>query len=264
MARGLVFVSKSLQDQLLALGLAKERAAQPQKTNRAGGKAANPAHKPAHSDGQNSSQQNGSSPGHKHHSKSGAIANRASGAGSTPAPQAGRDISLEQAYRIREHQEKSEKQRERDRKLEEDRKRAALNRQIKQIVDAGRLNLPDASESRYFMYKDRIRKIHVSAEQLLEVNSGILGVVYLAGGYHLLKADQVEAVRTLSPSHVPELLTGGPEDDELWAAEEATAAGQEAERDGDMTAEPPAEPESGSEPKSEPGTEPGTEAWTGQ
>jgi len=235
-------VSKSLQDQLLALGLAKEKAKQksgpPYRPPRPPNKAGNPG-KPAGSQAPHG-------PGRDSRASKGG---RATG---TAAAQAEQDISLEQAYRIRESQEKSEKQRERERKLEEDRQRAALNRQIKQIVEAGRLNLPDASEARYFMYKDRIRKIHVSAEQLQELNSGLLGVVYLAGGYHLLKAGQVEAVKALSPAHVPDLLAGGSDDDELWAAEEEAAA--------ESGAEPGAEPGAGPEmdPEPEPEEDPAT------
>lgn len=133
------------------------------------------------------------------------------------------EISLEQAYRIRESQEKSEKQKARDRKIEEDRKRAMLNKQIRKIIDEHRLNLADAEDARYFMYKERIRKVHVSAEQLVQLNEGKLGVVYLAGGYHLLASEDIETVRKLSPAHVPDLLTGADDDEELGEAFEKSA-----------------------------------------
>lgn len=168
------------------------------------------------------------------------------------------NISLEQAYRIRENLEKSEKQKQHERKLEEDRRRAALNREIRQIVETGRLNLPDALEARYFMYKERIRKIHVSPEQLRELNEGSLGVVYLAGGYHLLTADGVEAVRKLSPAHVPELLVGEADDEEqeLWAA-----AGAAADEPDDDESD---DDESGADPGSEQAAGPETESAEAQ
>jgi uncharacterized protein YaiL (DUF2058 family) len=62
------------------------------------------------------------------------------------------------------------------------------------------------------MFKGRIRKIYVTAEQLKALNSGDLGIVYLSGGYHLLPAEQVESVRQLSAQHVPDLSVGSDED----------------------------------------------------
>lgn len=236
-------MSKSLQDQLLALGLAKEQASKPSKPAQHGGKKAggrNPGQRPAQETARNSARPRPSA------------ANRTATRPAAAAKSA-EDISLEQAYRIRENQEKSEKLKQRERKQEEDRLRAVLNREIRQIVEAGRLNLPEAPEARYFMYKDRIRKIHVTAEQLLDLNSGKLGVVYLAGGYHLLNMDQVDAVRKLSPAHVPELLTGEADDEEFWAAEGAA----QDEGIADLDNAPAAEPEAESD---EPGTETSAEA----
>jgi len=193
-------VSKSLQDQLLALGLAKNPAREAPRKQQS---------KPPDA------------------ARSGTVSPAASQrkplktrpaqqprvAKSAPDLKQDENISLEQAYRIREAQEKSAKQKAHELKMEEDRRRAALNRQIKQIVEAGRLNLPDATEGRYFLYKNRIRKVWVSPEQLVELNSGKLGVVYLAGGYHILASEQVDQVRQLSPAHVPDLLAGADDDD---------------------------------------------------
>lgn len=204
-------MSKSLQDQLMALGLAKEQVRE--KAGEKAGKKVGPA------------------PNRKPHSQKRSTANKP-GAGHSASKHAAAsaansksvdDISLEQAYRIRESQEKSEKQKARERKIEEDRKRALLNKQIRQIIDQHRLNLAEADEARYFMYKDRIRKVHVTAEQLLQLNAGKLGVVYLAGGYHLLFGEHIEAVRKLSAAHVPDLLSGADDDEGLWEAFEKSA-----------------------------------------
>ncbi len=160
------------------------------------------------------------------------------------------DISLEQAYRIRENLEKSEKQKARERKMEEDRKRAAMNRQIRKIVDDYRLNKSDADEARFFMYKERIRKVYVTSEQLEQLNSGLLGVVYLAGSYHILATAQIEAVREISPAHVPDLLSGGDEDEELWGAFEQDGEVDAAIEDsdhGDLSGDPPGDSSDNSE-----------------
>jgi len=187
-------VSKSLQDQLLSLGLAREPS---KKTNN------RPAPRRKNSG----------------HGKKPAGAN-ATRAGKLRDDSSGGDISLEQAYRIRESQEQSEKQKKRARKIEEDRKRAALNKAILDIVEAGRLNIADASEARYFMYKERIRKIYLTGEQLAAVNQGTLGVVYLRGGYHLLSSENTDAVRKISPDHVPDLGSGEDDEQDFWSGEE--------------------------------------------
>ena len=56
------------------------------------------------------------------------------------------------------------------------------------------------------------RSNYVTAKQQAALTAGELGIVYLSGGYHLLARDQVEAVRRLSPEHVPDL--GGVSEDD--------------------------------------------------
>ncbi len=92
------------------------------------------------------------------------------------------------------------------------------------------------------MYKARIRKVHVSAEQLAGLNSGKLGVVYLAGGYHILASEQIEEVKRLSPAHVPDLLSGGdddPFDEADFAADSATDPDNDAATVPDSAGESP-------------------------
>jgi len=218
-------VSKSLQDQLLALGLAKTNAKQTAPDKPQANKPAADRQPAAKRPGteRRPAEEKSARQGRPHPDPRPKPQPRPQ---PRPDPRNDENISLEQAYRIREAEEKSAKQRARERKLEEDRLRAMLNRQIRQVIDSGRLNLPDASESRYFMYKARIRKVHVSPEQLAALNKGELGVVYLAGGYHILASEQVEEVRKLSPAHVPDLLAGGdddPFDEADFAADELRA-----------------------------------------
>jgi uncharacterized protein YaiL (DUF2058 family) len=55
------------------------------------------------------------------------------------------------------------------------------------------------------MFRNRIRKVYVTREQQSALGDGSLGIVYLSGGYHLLEAEQLEAVRGISPGHLVEL-----------------------------------------------------------
>ena len=166
-------MSKSLQEQLLALGLAKSEP-KPKPGRRAAEKRqlkSTPKQKPP-----------------------------------TPEP------SLEEAYRIRDQQAKLQEEKAREAKRLEDLQRRKINNEIRAIVDGHRLNDPSAELARNFIYKGRIRKVHVTADQLADLNAGNLGVVYLSGGYHLMASSFVHQVRALSADHVPELTASAPDD----------------------------------------------------
>jgi uncharacterized protein YaiL (DUF2058 family) len=173
-------MSKSLQDQLLALGLANEK---PKKTRiparRLSGKV-NQRHGVTHS------QKIGQGPGKQI---------------------AGGEVSLDRAYALRKQEEKKQADTARKRKQAEDRQRRQLNKEIKAIVSKHRLNDAKAEVPRHFMYRGRIRKINLTAEQLKALNAKKLGIAYLSGGYHLLDPEHVEAVRKLSSDHTPDLAS---------------------------------------------------------
>jgi uncharacterized protein YaiL (DUF2058 family) len=160
----------SLQDQLRALGLADSR---PEKRQR-GSKG-----RPARRAGKTPGTPSGKDPGH--------------------------ELTLDQAYALREREEKRQAERTRRRKLEEERRRRELNRAIREIVTARRQNRDDADIARYFMYNGRIRKLYVTAEQQQALAADELGIVYLAGSYHLLEPEALADVRQLSVDHIVDL-----------------------------------------------------------
>ena len=171
-------MSDSLQDQLKALGLAKDK---PKKQARG------PGRKPA---------------ARKQQPKG--------------------ELSLEQAYALKRRDEQQKADKARKKKQAEDRQRRLLNNEIRKIVDAHRLNNKDAEIARNFTYKGRIRKVHVTPEQLIELNSGKLGIVYLSGGYHLLAPEHIEAVRNLAADHVPDLESAAPDDGDFPVPDDLT------------------------------------------
>lgn len=160
-------MGSSLQDQLKALGLAKDKPARRQKTQRPHPK---PRKKPV---------QHGSEP-------------------------AG-ELSLEKAFALRKQEEKKQAEQARRKKIEEDRQRKLMNAAIREIVKAHRLNREDAEVARNFMFRGRIRKIYVTPDQLKALNSGELGIAYLSGGYHLLAREHTDAIAQISAAHVPDL-----------------------------------------------------------
>lgn len=194
-------MSKSLQDQLKALGLAKEPAPKP---------VAKKPHKP-----------NSDSPPHARRPKERALQAKPQGAAPRPRGQFGSptvdggDLTLEQAYDLREQQARAEAEASKESKRLEDLKRRQINNAIRTIVEPHRLNDPAAEVARHFIYKGRIRKVSVTLEQFKALNEGKLGLVYLAGGYHVLATEHVNQVRTLSEDHVPD-LSGGAEEEEQF------------------------------------------------
>ena len=181
-------MTKSLQEQLLALGLAKT---EPKP---------NPKARPTVESKRNA--KSNSKPAEARHPP-------------RPSPKVARsplEPSLEEAYRIRDQQAKAQEEKARELKRLHDLERRRINNEVRAIVDAHRLNDTAADLARNFVYKGRIRKIHVNAQQLAELNEGKLGVVYLAGGYHLLESAFVDQVRALSADHVPDFSTAAPDD----------------------------------------------------
>lgn len=126
-----------------------------------------------------------------------------------------REPSLDRAWALRERQEKKEADAARRRKRAEDRRRREINEGVRKLVEAHRLNRDDAEIARNFMFRGRIRKLYVTAEQQAALAAGELGIAYLTGGYHLLRPDHLEAVRAIDPDHVVELDTGGLDEEEF-------------------------------------------------
>ena len=173
-------MSKSLQDQLLALGLADEK---PKK-----------ARKSARNNSDKAKQ------------RTGAARSPNKSLGSAKQAPLG-EVSLDRAYALRKQEEKKQADTARNRKQAEERQRRQLNKDIKAIVSKHRLNDAKAEIPRHFMYRGRIRKINLIPDQLQALNSGELGIAYLSGGYHLLEPEYLEEVRKLSEDHIPDLTS---------------------------------------------------------
>jgi uncharacterized protein YaiL (DUF2058 family) len=171
-------MGESLQDQLRALGLAN--------------------------------QQKDARKGHKEPDKSGKQRPER-----RPAGEPASEMSLDQAWALRDQEEQRRAQEARSRKQEEDRRRRALNERVRALIDAHRLNRDDAEIPRNFMFRGRIRKIYVTPEQQAALTAGKLGIAYLAGTYHVLASDHLAAVRSISPEHVVERDAGCESEEEF-------------------------------------------------
>jgi len=115
------------------------------------------------------------------------------------------EISLDQAYRIRIKEERLQKEKAIKLKREQERHRRETNQKIKAMVKECAIRDPAAENKRSFLYKGRIRSVLATREQIQEINTGSLGIVYLSGNYHLMQADKIEEIRQFAPDHIPDL-----------------------------------------------------------
>ncbi|MEO5622210.1 MAG: DUF2058 family protein [Dokdonella sp.] len=107
------------------------------------------------------------------------------------------DIDLAKAYAIRAQREKDERIETERLKQEEARQRREAKAKLTDLVAGKGLNTADAEHVRHFEYGGKIKRIHVTAEQLKALNAGELGVLQLEGRYLLVPAEllaQAEAV----------------------------------------------------------------------
>jgi uncharacterized protein YaiL (DUF2058 family) len=124
-----------------------------------------------------------------------------------------KEISLDQAYRIRVREERQQQERAIELKREQERRRRQTNQKILALIKEHAVRDPNAENKRNFVFKGRIRSVLATPEQINEINAGQLGVVYLSGNYHLLPIGAVEEIRQFAPDHIPD-LQGSEQDDD--------------------------------------------------
>ena len=115
------------------------------------------------------------------------------------------EISLDQAYRIRGKDERQKKEKAIAEKRELERERRQINQKIQALIKAHSQRDEKADKKRNFLYKGRIRSVLTTSDQITEINSGNLGVVYLSGNYHLMPTDKIEEIREFAADHIPDL-----------------------------------------------------------
>ncbi|MFC1701170.1 DUF2058 family protein [Pseudomonadota bacterium] len=122
-----------------------------------------------------------------------------------PQKRGGDEISLDQAYSIRNREERQQKERAIELKREQERQRRETNQKIKGLIKQSAIRDPAAENKRNFLYKGRIRSVLATPDQINEINAGSMGIVYLSGSYHLMPAEVIEEIRQFAPDHIPDL-----------------------------------------------------------
>ena len=135
------------------------------------------------------------------------------------------DVDLARAYAIRAHTEKAERDAAAREAQKQAQERKERKRRLHELLQDRTLNLAESDHVRHFEHAGKIRRIHVSAEQLAALNRGELGVVVQAGRFVLvareiaLRAKDIaeEALALLvDPDAVPDSSEDGVPDDLMW------------------------------------------------
>lgn len=107
------------------------------------------------------------------------------------------DIDLAKAYAIRAQREKDERIEAERLKQEQARQRRESRAKLAELVAGKGMNAAEADHVRHFEYGGKIKRIHVTADQLKALNAGELGVVQLEGRYLLVTAELLGQAETV-------------------------------------------------------------------
>ncbi len=109
------------------------------------------------------------------------------------------EMDLAKAYAIRAQKEKDERIEAERLKQEEARLRREAKARLDELLKDKSLNDANAEIARHFPYGGKIKRIHVTAEQLKALNAGELGVVQQNGRYLLLTAALLSEAERIFP-----------------------------------------------------------------
>lgn len=133
-------------------------------------------------------------------------------------PRSREDIDLGKAYAIRAQREKQERIEAEQRTQEEARLRREARAKLADLVDGKSLNAADADIARHFEYGGKIKRIHVTADQLKALNFGELGVLQMNGRYLLVAASLLEqAAEIFAPAVALKVDRDAPKADDPYA-----------------------------------------------
>lgn len=111
----------------------------------------------------------------------------------------GQDVDLAKAYALRarsEAQEREQNRREAERKKREKQER---RRKLRELLDGKSLDREDADKLRHYEFHGKIRRVHVTEEQLAALNAGKLAVLQSGGRFILVDADIARQAAVIEP-----------------------------------------------------------------
>lgn len=133
-------------------------------------------------------------------------------------PRSREDIDLAKAYAIRAQREKDERIEAERLKQEEARLRREARAKVDALIAGKTLDDPAAEVVRHFPYGGKIKRIHVTADQLKALNAGQLGIVQQAGRYLLVDAGLLAEVEAIfAPAVALKVDPNAPAEDDPYA-----------------------------------------------
>jgi uncharacterized protein YaiL (DUF2058 family) len=117
-------------------------------------------------------------------------------------PRTQEEIDLGKAYALRALQEKQERIAAEAARQEEARRRREARAKLTEFAKDKALNTADADIARHFPYGGKIKRVHVTPEQLRALNAGELGVLQLDGRYMLVTAAVLAEAEAIFPQAI--------------------------------------------------------------
>ena len=128
------------------------------------------------------------------------------------------EIELGKAYALRAETEKSERIESERLKQEDARRRREAKAKLEVLLEGKSLNAAAAEIARHFPYGGKIKRIHVTAEQLIALNAGKLGVLQKNGRYLLVDAAVLAEAEVIFPEVVAlKVDPNAPATDDIYA-----------------------------------------------
>lgn len=119
--------------------------------------------------------------------------------GSSEAAGTDGEVDLARAYAMRAREdarERAQAQREAQRKAQEKKER---RRRLRELLDGKNLIREDADQLRHYEFHGKIRRVHVTGEQLRALNGGDLAVVQSGGRFMLVDGDIARKAAQIEP-----------------------------------------------------------------
>ncbi len=120
-------------------------------------------------------------------------------AGQRTRPAGGSEFDLGKAYALRAQTEKDERIAAEKAKQEEARLRREARAKLTVLLEGKALNDANAEHARHFEYGGKIKRVHVTPEQLAASNRGELGVLQSDGRYLLVSAEVLAEAEAIFP-----------------------------------------------------------------
>ncbi len=118
----------------------------------------------------------------------------------------GQDVDLAKAYALRARSEAQEREQARREAECKKREKQERHRKLRELLDGKSLNRDDTDKLRHYEFHGKIRRVHVTGEQLAALNAGDLAVLQSGGRFILVDAGIARKAAAIEPGCVALLV----------------------------------------------------------